>query len=207
MKYGMLIDLHRCINCGGCVMACKTEHATNKDVYWSSIHVEERGDYPYSRLSWIPMGCMHCSNAPCVKSCPTGASYIDDAGRVLIDDSKCIGCRVCVNSCPYGARHYVYDDSSENPYWGEGREQTAYEKVFTDKMHQKDTTEKCIFCYDRVEAGEQPACVQTCVGKARIMGDLDDPESEINRAIKEKDAKPFHAELGTDPCFYYAGTF
>lgn len=188
-------------------MACKTEHATIRDVYWSSIHVKEVGEYPTGRLAWIPMGCMHCQNAPCVKSCPTGASYVDDCGRVQIDDSKCIGCRVCVNSCPYGARHYNFDSAEETPYWGDGAELTAYEQAFTGSMHVKGTTEKCIFCNDRVEQGLQPACVQTCVGKARVFGDLDDPNSELCQAIKRTGAKPFHEELGTEPSFYYAGQY
>jgi molybdopterin-containing oxidoreductase family iron-sulfur binding subunit len=126
---------------------------------------------------------------------------------VLIDTSKCIGCRICVNACPYDARHYNFDGPEELPYWGEGAQLTPFEERRTIVEHVNGTTEKCTFCHGRVEEGLLPACTQTCVGKARVFGDLDDPNSEVSIAIRERNAKPLHEEFGTEPAFYYAGEF
>ena len=205
MKYGMLLDLKRCVNCGGCVMACKLEHSTPREIYWCKIYQKEIGEYPNAKLSWIPRACMHCGNAPCVKTCPTGASHIDDTGRVLIDSSMCIGCRTCVNACHYAARHYNFDKPEKEPYWGDGAELTPFEQERTVNEHTHGISEKCTYCYELVEEGKLPACVQTCVGKARIFGDLDDPASELCQAIAIKKARPLHEEFGTDPSFYYVG--
>ena len=207
MKYGMLLDLNRCIDCGGCVMACRLQNSTPRDIYWCKIYHKEVGEYPNARLRWIPRACMHCQNAPCVKTCPTGASYYDGKGRVLIDITKCIGCRSCVNSCPYAARHYNFVKPENDSYWEVDGYLTPYEKARTVKEHVVGTTEKCTWCTDLVAAGHKPACVQTCVGKARVFGDLDDPASELNEAIANKKARTLHEEFGTQPNFFYAGSY
>lgn len=204
MHYGMMLDLDRCVACGGCVMACKRVNGTLGDVYWCNVYTVEVGTYPNARLKSMPMGCMHCEEAPCVKHCPTGASYRTDDGFVLVDQEKCIGCRACVSACPYNARHLNLFDPVENPYWGDGQEQMPFEKI-TTAGHIKGTAEKCVFCHDRVKEGIEPACVRTCVSSARIFGDLDDPNSEISKAIQLRKAKPLAVELGTKPSVYYAG--
>lgn len=204
MHYGMMLDLDRCVACGGCVMACKRVNGTLGDVYWCNVYTAEVGTYPNARLKSMPMGCMHCEEAPCVKHCPTGASYRTDDGFVLVDQEKCIGCRACVSACPYNARHLNLFDPVENPYWGDGQEQMPFEKI-TTAGHIKGTAEKCVFCHDRVKEGIEPACVRTCVSSARIFGDLDDPNSEISKTIQLRKAKPLAVELGTKPSVYYAG--
>lgn len=202
MHYGMLLDLSRCVSCGGCVMACKRVNGTLGDVYWCNVYTREIGTYPNAYLQSFPMGCMHCQDAPCVAHCPTGASYKDEDGFILVDQEKCVGCRACVSACPYNARHLNLFDAKENPYWGDGMEQTPFERTHPTR-HIKGTAEKCVFCHDRVKEGDQPACVRTCVASARVFGDLDDPDSEICKTILTKRAEPLHPELGTKPSVYY----
>lgn len=206
MRYGMLIDLRRCIGCAACVVACKQENGTGSDIYWCNVYHKEVGQYPNSQLAVLPASCMHCADAPCVNCCPTGASYHDDKGRVLVDYDKCIGCRICITACPYNARHFNFTSQEKNPYWGDDFEMTPFEKI-KSKKHEVGKAEKCVFCQDRVEEGKLPACVETCVTGARVFGDLDDPNSEISIAIREKQAKPLYEHLGTKPSVYYVGNF
>lgn len=154
-------------------------------------------------MTAIPAGCMHCQSAPCVHACPTGASYHNENGVTLVHLDQCVGCRACTNACPYNARHYNFTSMDANPYF-EGYENTPFEKAKQNR-HKKGTVEKCVMCEDRVAEGKLPACVQTCIAKARAFGDLDDPESEISVLIKQKNARPMAEHLGTDPNIYYAG--
>jgi len=206
MRYGMLFDVTRCVGCAACVMACKVEHATLQGTYWSSVFFQETGTYPNARMTAIPAGCMHCQNAPCVQSCPTGASHHSEEGVSLVDHDKCIGCRTCVNACPYNARHYNYTNIDDNRYFGQDFAPTPFELEKTGK-HIRGTVEKCVMCDERVAEGKNPACVTTCIARARIFGDLDDPESEISAAIKAKNARPMAEHLSTQPNVYYAGKF
>ena len=205
MRYGLLVDLDTCAGCNACMMACKIENGTLQGAYWCKVLVKEEGKYPYARKKVLPMSCMHCENAPCVNACPTGASYHDEKGSVQIDYDKCIGCRACMDACPYGVRNYNADEAENNSYF-KGFEMTPFEKAKASK-HPAGKVEKCVLCKDRVAEGKEPACVQTCLTKCRWFGDLDDPESEISLKIKELNAKPLLEDRGTKPCFYYAGTF
>ena len=205
MRYGMLIDLKRCVGCCGCAMACKMQNGTFGDTWWCLVHTKEVGEYPNSKLAVLPMACMHCQDSPCVSHCPTGASYRDDQGRVLIDQDRCIGCRVCQSACPYNARHYNFKAPDKNPLW-EGEVLTPYEAA-KKEYHPVGKVEKCTFCRERVDNGSKPACVETCVARARLVGDLDDPKSDIAIAIAEKHAAPLAEHLGTKPLVYYVGTF
>ncbi len=204
MRYGMLIDLSKCIGCAACVMACKVENGTLTGVYWCNVYTKEIGKYPRVKKRTMPSACMHCTNAPCVKACPTGASYHTEEGLVLVDYDKCIGCRVCLNACPYNARHYNFTDQRKNPYY-EGMEMTPFEKV-KNKNHPIGKAGKCILCKDRLNDGKKPACVQTCPTQCRIFGDLDEPNSEVSIAIRNNGAKPLYAHLGTKPSVYYIGS-
>jgi molybdopterin-containing oxidoreductase family iron-sulfur binding subunit len=133
-----------------------------------------------------------------VDACPTGASFVwEDAGVVDIDADKCVGCRTCMMACPYGNR---YANDQRQHYFEDGP--TPYEQKRVLR-HQTDVVMKCNFCRDRVNAGQDPACVSNCPTVARIFGDLDDPNSEVSRLIKERGGFPLHPELGTKPKVYY----
>ncbi len=114
----MLLDIERCVGCGACVMACKVENGTPHGIYWANVYFKESGAYPAAKWTPMPSGCMHCQDAPCVNVCPTGASYHDENGVVLVDSSKCLGCRACMNACPYNARHLYHTTVEESPAFG-----------------------------------------------------------------------------------------
>lgn len=201
--YGMLIDASTCCGCSACAFACKYQNATPQGMYWCKVVHGEEGTYPNVRQTVLPIGCQHCTNAPCVRACPTGASHYDENGNVQVDYDKCIGCRMCMAACPYDARSFNWGDPADNPYY-EGFEQTPYEQMRRAE-HPVGVVEKCVMCKGRVEAGKEPSCVQTCITKSRWFGDLDDPDSEINRKIRELDARPLLEEYGTEPSVFYAG--
>ncbi|MFQ5826268.1 MAG: 4Fe-4S dicluster domain-containing protein [Dehalococcoidia bacterium] len=196
-RLGMVIDLKRCVGCYACIVSCKAENGTQPEVFWSRVLEREEGKYPSARRIFVPVLCNHCNEPACEAVCPTRATSRTIDGMVLIDEDKCIGCRACMTACPYGARFFVRE---EHHYYPQGP--TPYEKV-AYKKHQSGVVQKCNFCLDRIEQGLEPACVQTCVAKARFFGDLDNPESEVSQLQKQRYAFKLRPELGTDPKVIY----
>lgn len=202
-RYGMAIDLSRCIGCNTCAVACKVSNNLPKDVWWNVVHTEGRdfagtskGTYGGEmQLSWLPVNCMHCENAVCEEVCPTGATVKRDDGIVTVDEETCIGCKSCMEACPYDVRRLI---ENEPEYY--------LELPIGDpaaKSHKGGTVEKCDFCAGRIDRGEKPACMELCPGRARYWGDLDDPESEVSQFLSGRNATVLLEEEGTSPSVYY----
>ena len=199
-KYGLVIDLKRCIGCDTCTIACKAANATSRGIIWNRVLKYETGKYPYSQLNFLPVTCMHCEEAECEKVCPTGATIKREDGIVVINSDKCVGCRYCMVACPYATRYFF--DKLRTYYPGHV---TSYETIGYTK-HKLGTVQKCNFCLERIEQGLQPACVVSCPANARFFGDLDDPDSEVSKLIKERKGFVLNPELGTEPSVYYLPT-
>jgi len=198
MRYGMVIDLGRCVGCQACSLGCKAVNGTPPGVWWCKVFLGEIGKFPTSRRIMMPLQCMHCQDAPCLDVCPTGATYKRADGIVAVDYDKCMGCRYCETACPYGARTFL---EAVKPYSAEFGF-TPFEQLVYPK-HQAGVEEKCNFCMERLAKGEQPKCVETCIAYARTFGDLDDPTSEISRIIVARKGHQLLPELGTNPSIYY----
>lgn len=206
-RYGMAIDLRRCVGCEACTIACKQENHTPPGVAYAKVIKEEIGEYPYVRRRFLPVLCNHCENPPCVDVCPVGATWKrEEDGIVVVDYDLCIGCRYCIAACPYGARYFDFGDNYHEPM-DEFERQPSPEygeyRVRAPNTSPIGNVRKCTFCLHRLARGEQPACVQTCMPRARIFGDLNDPESEISRLVAERRGFRLKEELGTEPSVYY----
>lgn len=207
-KWGMVIDLFRCIGCHGCTYSCKAENNTGIGVFWARVYDYEVGKYPNVTRSFLSMPCMHCEDAPCEQACPSGATYRRPDGIVAVDTAICIGCKTCMLACPYDSRFMNNNETYFDPA-GSPRDQERA------SIRKPGTVEKCHFCKDRIDWGlanglkpgqdwdATPACINACPANARIFGDLDDPDSEVSRLITAHNAEPLHAEFGTRPSVYY----
>lgn len=182
-RYCMVIDQRRCIGCHSCTVACRTWNELPNDIIYNAVMSEGvEGEWPNVHRNWLPTLCMHCEKPACVPVCPAGASQQDDDGVVWVDYNKCMACLACVNACPYGMR----DQSHLRP-----------------RLHR--FVQKCTFCRDHraMDPEAQPYCVATCHQKARIFGDLDDPESEVSKLVSSVETVRLLEELGTGPQIYY----
>jgi len=209
-RWGMVIDLLRCIGCYGCQTSCKAENATPPGVTLARVEVTEVGSYPNVSRVNLPLLCMQCSNPPCESVCPTQATQQRPDGIVFVDEDKCIGCKYCMIACPYGARYFVEDIRG---YFGE-QGLTPYEAKGY-QAHRAGTVMKCDYCRHRIDAGlakglqpgvdreATPACVINCMAKARYFGDLDDPNSEVAQLVARAQAFQLNPEFGTDPTTRY----
>ena len=212
MNWGMVIDLVKCIGCYSCMIACKEEHFLPPEMFWCRVLIGETGKYPAVSKQIFPVGCNHCREAACVKACPTHATTRRPDGVVIVDADKCAGCRYCLIACPYQQRTY----HSGNREYFAGQGLTEWEAIGRRLYPlQERTVVKCNFCAERIDSGikkglqpgidreSTPACVITCPTKARTFGDLDDPESQVSRLIRERKGFQLHPEYGTEPSIYY----
>lgn len=203
MRYGLAIDLKRCMGCQTCMTSCRTANNLPTGNWWNRVITDggesldsPDGEYPNCTLQHYPVTCQHCENAPCVEVCPTGATMKDEeTGIVTVDAETCIGCKTCMQACPYEVR--VYND-------GEPKYAMEFAVGFADApQHVSNTVEKCTMCSNLIARGEKPMCVQACVGYARFFGDLDDPNSEVSKLIAEREWEQLLPEQGTNPSVYY----
>lgn len=201
-RLAIAINKARCVGCQTCANACKMQNNVPMGMAWNRVLTEGAdavdqavGTYPNVTRSYLPLACQHCDNAACQRVCPTGATYKDDKGRVEINYDKCIGCRMCMAACPYNARVFNWSEPVRDPdfNYGDGRV----------PVRPKGVAEKCTLCKERTDDGNEPMCVVCCPAKARIFGDLDDPNSEISRVIREKHAYVLLEEQGTQPKVHY----
>ncbi|HIC89838.1 MAG TPA: 4Fe-4S dicluster domain-containing protein [Anaerolineae bacterium] len=208
-RWGMVIDLTKCVDCNACTVSCKAENKTPPGVNYTVVIKEEVGTYPNVREMFLPRPCMHCENPPCVHVCPVHATWQNEEGVVVIDYDACIGCRYCITACPYGARTFDFGD-----WYTEGTPMLApYETVPTfeygeERVRREDESpvgnvRKCHFCLHRVHEGLLPACINDCIGRARYFGDLNDPDSLVSELLRERYSFRLKEELGTHPKVFY----
>lgn len=181
-RLGMVIDQERCIGCEACSVACRLENRTAE--FW--IQVETigggnkdipEGTYPNLKMDFSPRLCNHCSNPPCLNSCPVDDALIKRGdGLVILNQESCTGCQECINACPYDVIRFNQRDN---------------------------IAEKCNLCAHRIDRGFNPFCVICCEGQALYFGDLNDPNSNVSKLISERKVFQLKPEEGTNPSIYY----
>jgi len=174
-RLAMVIDTRKCVGCMDCIVACQTENNTPEGLHRDWVRTITEGTFPNLRHEIRSERCHHCAKAPCVGVCPTGASYINKDGAVLVNPAKCTGCKACIAACPYNSRY----------------------------VHPKGYVDKCTFCTHRVIKGEKPACVSVCPTECLTFGDVSDPTSEVSRLIKKNRVKRINQYAGTKPQLYF----
>ena len=181
-RYGLVIDLERCIGCHTCAMACKLENGIEQGSWIKVITVggdgmdTAGGRYPNLSMYYQPTPCMHCAEPPCIDACPLGAIYRRDDGIVLVDRGRCDGCQLCLSACPYEVLHF---DAETN------------------------LVGKCTLCSHRIDQGLEPFCVLCCETEAMYFGDLADPESEVSKLVATGNTCVLLPDAGTGPAVYY----
>jgi phenylacetyl-CoA:acceptor oxidoreductase subunit 1 len=209
-RWGMVIDVNRCVGCQTCTIACKHANDTLPGVQWRRVVDVEMGEFPSVERFFLVTGCQHCAEPPCVPVCPTGATWQREDGLVIQDYDVCIGCAYCAVSCPYQARTIAHDQR-----WYYGRETKQEEAVKHEER--LGVAQKCTFCKDRVDAGIEkgltpgvdpeatPACAAACISSAIQFGDFNDPASNVSKLLAGPHFQ-LNAELGTDPQIKYLYT-
>ena len=202
--YGMVIDTKRCVGCNACTTACKIANNVPEGIFWTRALTDggdapdtPKGTFPSVQMRYITVGCQHCENPACTKVCPVGATYKDpETGIVRQDYDKCIGCRMCIAACPYtGVRSFNWQEPAYPMDFAVGDADAP--------AHQKHTVEKCTMCWHRLAKGEEPMCIRMCPERARYWGDLDDPDSEISKVLREREYMQLLPDRGTKPSVYY----
>jgi phenylacetyl-CoA:acceptor oxidoreductase 27-kDa subunit len=204
----MVIDLRNCVACGACSVVCSATNRIETNL-WRRIVDCGLSEPPQRERLCVPMSCMHCSRPYCLEVCPTGATYSRSDGVVDVNSEKCIGCGFCILACPYRARVMVLHEEEDFDRCLEGG---ATSNAMSERV---GVASKCNFCLPRIDDGLKkglqpgidqeatPMCVISCTAKALHFGDLDDPQSNVSRLIKENRSVRFREDLGAEPSMYY----
>lgn len=177
-RWAMVVDLRKCVGCQACTAACKAENQVPERHFRTWVPEYELGRYPRVRKAFLPQLCNHCDKAACVSVCPTGATFRREDGLVMVDSGICWGCGYCLNACPYDKRFF-------NPV--------------------TQVADKCSLCAHRVDRGLLPACVESCIGGARIVGDRNDPNSQVACLLADYPTTVLDPAAGTRPQVFYIG--
>jgi len=209
VRWGMFVDMSKCVDdCQDCIDVCHVRHnvprfdSPKEEIKWiwkqgqAKVFPSQSQEFPAEQLTGKPVltFCIQCAEPPCVKVCPTQATFIRPDGIVEMDFHRCIGCRFCMAGCPYGARSFNYRQPRpyiENPDPGYPTREIG-------------VVEKCNFCAERIDVGKEPSCVETCQSGVLVFGNLNDPDSEIRRKLKTRVTFTRKPELGTRPSVFYA---
>ncbi len=201
-QWAFVIDLRRCDGCKKCTDACQKTHYLPKDQEWIKVYelIDQDGN-----KSFFPRLCMQCENAPCLKVCPVAATYKNEDGVILIDQTRCIGCRLCMAACPYEARSFNYKDPIKptQPLMNQMPEYPVPQV--------KGTVGKCVFCVHYVDQGKLPACVEACGMDALYIAELNSDVMtnasgetyQLSKYLRENDAYRYKEELNTSPRVWY----
>ncbi|UCF65851.1 MAG: 4Fe-4S dicluster domain-containing protein [bacterium] len=220
-RWGMVIDLNKCTGCAECVTACKVENnvaVVGKDesemgrtMLWMDILTHYEGEYPNTKVRYLPRPCLQCDNPPCTKVCPVRATYLDPEGIVAQIFPQCIGCRYCMAACPYTVKSFNWYE----PHWPQEMAAALNPDV---SARPAGVVEKCTFCVHRLQKAKEqadsenrelqdneyiPACAEDCPTQAISFGDLDSPHSEVSELIRSPRIFTLLEELGTEPKVYY----
>ncbi len=178
MQIGFVLDQNKCIGCHACTVACKSENDVPVGVFRTWVKYVESGTFPDTQRNFAVMRCNHCTRAPCIAICPTGALHKREDGVVDLNRDVCVGCRACMEACPYDALHF--DDG-------------------------RGVASKCHFCAHRLEQGRAPACAVVCPTQAIIVADLHDPEDPGTRRVRAGETAVRRPEMRTSPNVHYLG--
>jgi len=218
----MVIDIRKCVGCYACTIGCVAENKLPPGVVYRPVTTQEIGEYPNIQIRFTPRPCMQCDNPSCVPVCPVKATWKRPDGIVVIDYDRCIGCRYCLNACPYGARTSDFgrsysSDAAHGAPLGKDRTLLAPESPwqrepsneYAKGWRRKDegspvgNARKCHFCLHRLEVGQLPMCVTTCIGRATYFGDEKDPDSLVVELVTKNNVQTLLPHWENKPqCFY-----
>ena len=211
--FGHAFNVTRCEGFMECEAACVQENNLDRESHTQYIRIFELEhgemtpdageskfyhEVPVEGHFYMGVQCFHCESAPCIKACPTEATWKEPDGIVVVDYDWCIGCRYCMAACPYYGRRFNWNDPQVPAH-----EMTKKQHYLGNRMRSRGQMEKCTFCVQRTRSGRLPACVDACPTGSRVFGNLLDPDSEIRFVLKNKKVFRLKEDLGTDPKFWY----
>lgn len=218
-RWMMVIDTRKCVGCSACTIACVAENHLPPGVVYRPVVTEEFGEFPNVQLRFTPRPCMQCEHPPCTPVCPVNATWKRPDGIVAIDYDKCIGCGYCITACPYNARtrdlgEFYTQGAAEGAEGGsllgtpapwEGQPNYEYGKAWDRQKGDSPAgnARKCQFCLHRLEVGQLPQCVTSCIGRATFFGDANDPDALVNELARKANTHRLLEHLGTSPSVIY----